>query len=71
MGRIGRFGCNLVMRSSEMRCAYVQVAMTVVNDRSTEDRECCPLEQIRDDWPKFAIARNIPIQCRVTSCPRM
>ena len=44
--------------------AYVQVAMTIVSDRKTEDRECRPLEQMRDDRPKSVITRNDPIQRR-------
>ncbi|MDO4437782.1 MAG: ATP-binding protein [Coriobacteriaceae bacterium] len=64
VGRIGKLECDFVMRSSEMDYAYVQVAMTIMNDRSTEDREYRPLEQIRDNWPKFVITRNDPIQHR-------
>ncbi|MDM8323583.1 ATP-binding protein [Bifidobacterium pullorum] len=64
VGRIGKLECDFVMRSPEMEYAYVQVAMTIMNDRSTEEREYRPLEQIRDNWPKFVITRNDPIQHR-------
>ena len=64
VGRIGRPECDFVMRSPEMEYAYVQVAMTIMNDRKTEDREYRPLEQIRDNWPKFVITRGDPIQRR-------
>ena len=64
VGRIGKLECDFVMRSPEMEYAYVQVAMTIMNDRSTEDREYRPLERIRDNWPKFVITRNDPIQHR-------
>ena len=64
VGRIGKLECDFVMRSPEMEYAYVQVAMTIVNDRKTEDREYRPLEQIRDSWPKFVITRGDPIQHR-------
>ena len=64
VGRIGKLECDFVMRSPEMEYAYVQVAMTIMNDRKTEDREYRPLEQIRDNWPKFVITRNDPIQHR-------
>ena len=64
VGRIGKLECDFVLRSPEMEYAYVQVAMTIMNDRSTEDREYRPLEQIRDNWPKFVITRNDPIQHR-------
>lgn len=64
VGRIGKLECDFVMRSPAMEYAYVQVAMTIMNDRSTEDREYRPLEQIRDNWPKFVITRSDPIQHR-------
>lgn len=64
VGRIGKLECDFVMRSPEMEYAYVQVAMTIMNDRSTEDREYRPLERIRDSWPKFVITRSDPIQHR-------
>ena len=64
VGRIGKLECDFVLRSPEMEYAYVQVAMTIMNDRATEDREYRPLEQIRDNWPKFVITRNDPIQHR-------
>lgn len=63
-GRIGKLECDFVMRSPEMEYAYVQVAMTIMSDRATEDREYRPLEQIRDNWPKFVITRSDPIQHR-------
>ena len=64
VGRIGKLECDFVMRSPAMEYAYVQVAMTIMNDRKTEDREYRPLEQIRDNWPKFVITRSGPIQHR-------
>ena len=64
VGRIGKLECDFVLRSPEMEYAYVQVAMTIMNDRATEDREYRPLEQIRDNWPKFVITRSDPIQRR-------
>lgn len=64
VGRIGRLGRDFVMRSPEMEYAYVQMAMAIMSDRKTEDREYRPLEQIGDNWPKFVITRSDPIQCR-------
>ncbi|WP_234346215.1 DUF4143 domain-containing protein [Collinsella provencensis] len=64
VGRIGKFECDFIVRSPEMEYAYIQVAMTIMNDRATEDREYRPLEQIKDNWPKFVITRNDPIQRR-------
>lgn len=64
MGRIGKLECDFAMRSPEMECAYVQVAMIILGDRATEDREYRTLERIRDSWPKFVITRSDPIQHR-------
>jgi predicted AAA+ superfamily ATPase len=64
VGRIGKLECDFILRDDSMRYAYVQVAMTIMNDRATEDREYRPLEQIRDNYPKFIITRNDPIQHR-------
>ena len=47
-----------------MQYAYVQVAMTIMNSRETEDREYRPLEQIRDNYAKYVMTRNDLIQRR-------
>ena len=47
-----------------MSYSYVQVAMTITGSEKTEDREYRPLEQVRDNYPKFVIARADPIQRR-------
>ncbi|MBO5493346.1 MAG: hypothetical protein J5974_08470, partial [Pyramidobacter sp.] len=44
--------------------AYVQVCMTIMNDIKTEDREYRPLERIQDNYPKYLLTRNDPIQRR-------
>lgn len=44
--------------------AYIQVAMTIVADRSTEEREYRPFTQIRDNYPKYLLTRGDPIQQR-------
>ena len=64
VGRIGKLECDFILRDGSMRYAYVQVAMTIMNGRETEDHEYRPLEQIRDNYPKFIITRNDPIQHR-------
>lgn len=64
VGRIGKLECDFVMRSPEMEYAYIQMAMTIMSDRSTEEREYQPLEQIRDNWPKYLLTRSAPIQQR-------
>ena len=38
--------------------------MTIMGGEKTEEREYRPLEQIRDNYPKFVITRADPIQRR-------
>lgn len=38
--------------------------MTIMANEKTEDREYRPLEQIRDNYPKFVHTRADPIQSR-------
>ena len=64
VGRIGKLECDFILRNPEMGYAYVQVAMTIMADRSTEEREYRPFEQIRDNYPKYLLTRNDPIQQR-------
>lgn len=64
IGRIGGFECDFILRGNDLSYAYVQVAMTIMNDRATEDREYRPLEQINDNYPKYVLTRNDPIQRR-------
>ncbi|WP_321970998.1 ATP-binding protein [Paratractidigestivibacter sp.] len=64
VGRIGKLERDFIMRGSDMGYSYVQVAMTIMGSEKTEDREYRPLEQIRDNYPKFVITRADPIQRR-------
>ena len=64
VGRIGKLECDFILRTPEMSYAYVQVAMTIMADRSTEEREYRPFEQIRDNYPKYLLTRSDPIQQR-------
>ncbi len=64
VGRIGKLECDFILRTPEMGYAYVQVAMTIMADRSTEEREYRPFEQIRDNYPKYLLTRSDPIQLR-------
>ena len=52
------------MRNRMMQYSYVQVAMTILSSRNTEDREYRPLEAIRDNYPKYVVTRNDLIQNR-------
>lgn len=66
VGRIGSLECDFVLRSESLsqKYAYVQVAMTIMNSPDTEEREYRSLEAIRDNYPKYILTRNDPIQYR-------
>lgn len=64
VGRIGNLECDFLIRSPEMEYSYVQVAMTIMNDEKTEDREYRSLETIRDNYPKYILTRDDLIQHR-------
>lgn len=64
VGRIGKLECDFVMRSPEMEYAYVQVTLTIMASKETEDREYRPLERIRDNYPKYVVTRSDLIQHR-------
>ena len=64
VGRIGKLECDFILRNPEMGYAYVQVAMTIMADRSTEEREYRPFAQIKDNYPKYLLTRGDVIQQR-------
>lgn len=64
IGRIGKLECDFVLRSRMMQYSYIQVCMTILNSRETEDREYRPLESIPDNYPKYIVTRNDLIQQR-------
>ncbi len=64
IGRIGKLECDFILRSSNLQYAYVQVAMTIMDSMDTENREYRPLESIKDNYPKYVVTRNDPIQRR-------
>lgn len=64
IGRIGSLECDFILRRGDADYAYAQVAMSMMSDKSTEDREYTPLERIRDNYPKFILTRDDPIQKR-------
>ena len=64
VGRIGRLECDFILRRGDNGYSYVQVCMTMMASRETEDREYAPLEKIRDNYPKYVLTRNDPIQNR-------
>lgn len=64
VGRIGKLECDFILRKYPMDYAYVQVAMTILGSRETEDREYAPLEKIKDNYPKYIVTRNDLLQKR-------
>lgn len=64
VGRIGKLECDFIMSKSPFDYAYVQIAMTIMANRETEEREYRPLEYIKDNYPKYLLTRNDLIQHR-------
>lgn len=64
IGRIGKLECDFIMRDNMNKYGYVQVTMTTMLNRETEDREYAPLEMIKDNYPKYVLTRNDMIQKR-------
>lgn len=64
VGRIGNLECDFILRNPEQDYSYVQVAYTIAASRETEDREYRPLEQIRDNYPKFLMTTDFLLQKR-------
>ncbi len=64
VGRIGKLECDFIVRKEAMQYSYIQVAMTILSSKETEDREYRPLESIQDNYPKYVVTRNDLIQKR-------
>jgi len=64
VGRIGKLECDFILRSSEMKYSYVQVAYTITLSKETEDREYRPLESIKDNYPKYVATADSLLQQR-------
>ncbi|MCR4607849.1 MAG: hypothetical protein K5771_09010 [Oscillospiraceae bacterium] len=47
-----------------MDYAYIQVAYAIAQSRETEEREFRPLEQIRDNYPKYLMTTDYLLQKR-------
>ncbi len=58
VGRIGNLECDFILRSKRNEYAYVQVALTIMDSKETEDREYRPLESIADGYPKYLVTRR-------------
>lgn len=64
VGRIGKLECDFILRNAAMNYSYVQVAYTIALSRETEDREYRPLEQIKDNYPKYVVTTDYLLQQR-------
>ena len=64
VGRIGNLECDFIIRDTDMNYAYIQVSMTIMNSKETEDREYKPLESVKDNYPKYLLTLDDLIQKR-------
>jgi hypothetical protein len=64
VGRIGSLECDFILRDREMQYSYLQVAYTIAESQDTEEREYRPLEQIRDNYPKYLLTTDYLLQKR-------
>ena len=64
VGRIGKLECDFILRDINMDYSYVQVAYTIASGKETEDREYRPLEQIKDNYPKYVMTTDYLLQKR-------
>ena len=64
VGKIGKLECDFILRDSSLNYAYVQVAYTIAQSKQTEDREYHPLEQIKDNYPKYVVTTDYLLQKR-------
>lgn len=64
VGRFGKFECDFILRGAHSDYAYVQIAYTITASRETEDREYRPLENIKDNHPRFLMTTDYILQQR-------
>ena len=64
VGRIGNLECDFILRDRDMNYAYLQIAYTIAQSEQTEEREYRPLEQIRDNYPKYLLTADYLLQKR-------
>lgn len=64
IGRVGKLECDFILRRNDSEFSYVQSCMTMATSLETENREYAPLIKIRDNYPKYILTRNDPIQKR-------
>ena len=64
IGRIGKLECDFILRDRVLNYSYVQVSYTIMLNKETEDREYKPLEQIKDNYPKYVATTDYLLQKR-------
>ncbi len=64
VGKVGKLEVDFVMRTPSLDYSYVQVAMYILTDISTEEREYRSLEAIKDNYPKYLLTLDSLIQKR-------
>ncbi len=64
VGRIGKLEGDFILRNREMDYSYIQVAYKMLQSKDTEDREYRPLENIRDNYRKYAVTTDYLLQKR-------
>ena len=63
IGRIGKLECDFIFRK-DLDYSYLQICMTIMSSKETEEREYRPLEIIKANYPKYVLTRSDPIQHR-------
>lgn len=64
VGRIGKLECDFILRDRNLNYTYVQIAYTILASIDTENREYKPLENIKDNYPKYVMTTDYLIQKR-------
>lgn len=64
VGRFGKFECDFIVRGTDMQYAYIQVAYTIALSKETEEREYLPLENIKDNYPRYVVTTDYLLQQR-------
>lgn len=64
VGKIGNLEVDFILRSTSLSYSYVQVAMYILTDEKTEEREYRSLEAIRDNYPKYLLTLDSFVQQR-------
>ncbi len=64
VGRIGKLECDFILNDKKQNYSYIQVAYTILANKSTEDREYKSLELIKDNYPKYLLTTDYLLQKR-------